>query len=41
MRILPKNVDEDRHRQDAASRAERADDDADECADEERFNDHW
>ena len=39
--ILPKNVDEDRHRQDAASRAERADDDADECADEERFNDHW
>lgn len=39
--ILPKNVDEDRHGQDAASCAERADDDADECADEKRFNNHW
>jgi hypothetical protein len=40
MRILPKNVDEDRHRQDTAASAERADDDADEQADNKRFNDH-
>ena len=41
MGILPQDVDEDWNRQDAASRAERADDDADEYADDERLSNHW